>query len=589
MAHSIGKTISELRKAKGWTQVELAEKLGVSDKAVSKWESEGGFPEITQLPVLASLFGVSIDFLMTGARTEPQIVAMSRAELCAKNDDITMLPCIDPSQQDEDGKTLSDYVYQYESVQVFNACDKIVLPPIKQIKMALIANNFDKVSIIKKLIHISDKSKLPSKAVITDEILETILTDSRVTEAMFDYLLKPIDVEGNNVWYWGLPHLIRLCYEKGLTAKLEKLLVVAETNNQYAFDRAPRGNYSYNLVNIGTECSEKWFGIVIIPKETVELALANGDIPLVERFNRINAQKFPIKAETRYVASADEIRVAKLRIDKSVSADELAIQSAIHEGILSIDEIVSTKNYKLIKRALETHPITLFELKYKLMQELICRVDDGDWRTLFIFAVDRGYENLQKAITLRDKDACKQMLDSLLERTGGRNGAEQFAFTFPESLKGNAKYLWLRNASGFDSGCQGRLDYISACKAQILADCASLYDKETIVSEISKEYLEDLLATSNTEMLIIKLCVRLEAVLKCDYHLEGELSEMINQYCVKHGNQDDGRGVSVEADFVKHLHKLRKCRNSIVHSEKTSGVMTVNELKFCIDYICKMG
>ena len=40
--HSIGKTIATLRKAKGWTQVELAEKLNVSDKAVSKWESEAG-------------------------------------------------------------------------------------------------------------------------------------------------------------------------------------------------------------------------------------------------------------------------------------------------------------------------------------------------------------------------------------------------------------------------------------------------------------------------------------------------------------------------------------------------------------------
>ena len=70
MAHSIGKTIAELRKSKGWTQVELAEKLGVSDKAVSKWESEGGFPEITQLPVLASIFGVSIDYLMTGKKEE---------------------------------------------------------------------------------------------------------------------------------------------------------------------------------------------------------------------------------------------------------------------------------------------------------------------------------------------------------------------------------------------------------------------------------------------------------------------------------------------------------------------------------------
>ena len=73
MAHSIGKTIAELRKAKGWTQVELAEKLGVSDKAVSKWESEGGFPEITQFPTLSSIFGVSIDYIMTGKKEEPSI------------------------------------------------------------------------------------------------------------------------------------------------------------------------------------------------------------------------------------------------------------------------------------------------------------------------------------------------------------------------------------------------------------------------------------------------------------------------------------------------------------------------------------
>lgn len=70
--HSIGKTIATLRKSKGWTQVELAERLNVSDKAVSKWESEGGLPEITQFPILAKLFDVSIDYLMTG-KVEEQI------------------------------------------------------------------------------------------------------------------------------------------------------------------------------------------------------------------------------------------------------------------------------------------------------------------------------------------------------------------------------------------------------------------------------------------------------------------------------------------------------------------------------------
>lgn len=70
--HSIGKTIAELRKAKGWTQIELAERLNISDKAVSKWESEAGYPEITMFPKLADLFGVSIDYLMTGKRCSPK-------------------------------------------------------------------------------------------------------------------------------------------------------------------------------------------------------------------------------------------------------------------------------------------------------------------------------------------------------------------------------------------------------------------------------------------------------------------------------------------------------------------------------------
>ena len=70
MVHSIGKTIAELRKAKGWTQIELAEKLQVSDKAVSKWEQEGGIPSVEFFPALAEVFGVSIDYLMTGKKVD---------------------------------------------------------------------------------------------------------------------------------------------------------------------------------------------------------------------------------------------------------------------------------------------------------------------------------------------------------------------------------------------------------------------------------------------------------------------------------------------------------------------------------------
>ncbi len=67
-AKSIGNTIAELRKKNNMTQLQLAEMLSVSDKAVSKWENGQGYPDVTVFPKLASLFGISIDHLMLGER-----------------------------------------------------------------------------------------------------------------------------------------------------------------------------------------------------------------------------------------------------------------------------------------------------------------------------------------------------------------------------------------------------------------------------------------------------------------------------------------------------------------------------------------
>lgn len=63
---TIGNIIAKLRRKNGLTQLALAERLGVSDKAVSKWENGQGYPDVTLFPVLADVFGVSIDYLMLG-------------------------------------------------------------------------------------------------------------------------------------------------------------------------------------------------------------------------------------------------------------------------------------------------------------------------------------------------------------------------------------------------------------------------------------------------------------------------------------------------------------------------------------------
>ena len=61
-----GATIKKLREAKGITQAQLADKIGVSSKAVSKWETAKGLPDITLMEPLCSALGVSVMELMSG-------------------------------------------------------------------------------------------------------------------------------------------------------------------------------------------------------------------------------------------------------------------------------------------------------------------------------------------------------------------------------------------------------------------------------------------------------------------------------------------------------------------------------------------
>lgn len=61
---TFGTMIATLRKEKKLTQVEVAEMMGVTDKAVSKWERDLSFPDINTLPKLAELFDVTVDELM---------------------------------------------------------------------------------------------------------------------------------------------------------------------------------------------------------------------------------------------------------------------------------------------------------------------------------------------------------------------------------------------------------------------------------------------------------------------------------------------------------------------------------------------
>lgn len=60
----IAANISQLRRDKGMTQLELAERLNYSDKAVSKWERGESYPDVATLKEIAELFSVTVDYLL---------------------------------------------------------------------------------------------------------------------------------------------------------------------------------------------------------------------------------------------------------------------------------------------------------------------------------------------------------------------------------------------------------------------------------------------------------------------------------------------------------------------------------------------
>ena len=79
MENTIGKRIAALRREKGLKQEELARTLDVSSQAVSKWENDQSCPDISLLPKLAKLLGVTVDTLLTGEE-KPAAVLKPAAE-----------------------------------------------------------------------------------------------------------------------------------------------------------------------------------------------------------------------------------------------------------------------------------------------------------------------------------------------------------------------------------------------------------------------------------------------------------------------------------------------------------------------------
>ena len=624
--HSIGKTIATLRKAKGWTQVELAEKLNVSDKAVSKWESEAGFPEISQLPAMATLFGVTIDYLMTGKMPEKEIVTISKAELCAKNDDISLAKEVKDLPNDENNKNIVDYILKYQSLNVFKRLCEIDSNFIKRFKMldamtlAVVSNSllllagktfpvdskskftFENEDEIKSLLPIEDKEHFENYwdqclCLIPRKFFTLLVTDKRINEATLNTLLSNQNGR-ESVWYHAFPYMIDEAYKKGNKKLLLKLLDISRKNNAIAYETIdPKfdnyGSYDYilNYFFIASRCGNKGHGLIRVLESTIKAALKKGDFDKVQEFNSINIDvenfvktkfRYIHKDSTRcYIADADEIRVAKLKLDKSVSKIELQVQTTIHNGIVDIKELTKITNFTAIKKALKDYPIHPFELLYRMYQQ-------QKWRELFEFSVDYDINRLSDAILHQNKEDIEEnILEIWTQDNQPYNRLKSLCFNNKELYVSIREVSYGSRTNHNQKSIQEAIDYLNDVRQRIISELSNKFDKEKIVGELTKDYFYSELSKGNKELVIIKLCVRMEAILKCDYNYQGDFSEMLDRFCGQFNTYDD-EGNNYDPYTPDMLNRLRRQRNSIVHSEKTVEPMSDDDIKQCIDYICSL-
>lgn len=99
MEKTIGKKLYDLRKQSGFTQDYVAEKLGVSAQAVSKWENDIACPDIMTLPNIAELYGITIDELFKNDEVQSN-VKYEKAEKVNENE-LVLRVYVDTAQGDD--------------------------------------------------------------------------------------------------------------------------------------------------------------------------------------------------------------------------------------------------------------------------------------------------------------------------------------------------------------------------------------------------------------------------------------------------------------------------------------------------------
>ena len=602
---TLSERIKELRKKNGLTQLQLAKKLNITDKAVSKWEAGEGNPDISLLPAIASIFDCTIDYLLTGKEPEEKIVFMSKLELCAKKDDPTILDSLDfetAKKIDENGVSLFSYVKKYNSFKVFKAMLDTCNHPTHY--LCFLKNRIDG-QVFVWLIRCNKERTVAKGFNCNNEI--RLLNDfgnpifdgmnrheknnqsiSNDYDMVFSYLVENYDdlkqeqkdyyfnLDGSGMlkkkdcWFDAYPYFIDYAYRlnKDLYRKIMAKIPNPEEWRK-ALKEAIANTYDH---------SDRFFiaeyGFVNTLRSTLDCALKNNDIEEAKLINRYLARPLDDYEFNRELIMKDD----------SLSEKEKMLKLCQRDGLVIIDILLQTGDLKTVTSVLEEGYVTYNEF----FNELLKRKKNRD---LYRFFVDHQMDGEADCLMTGKYEELK----------------ERLANSLPEKLKKvellNLSQLWEANVAEIKSRnvyCQGSTPYNCSfayerekeLKSIIIAEfkakqehekLAEQYNKAT--KDITKEYILELVKKGESDLAVIKLCSKLEAIFIAKYNYEGDLFSMMDNYCSQHGFEDDGWGYQVETRDSRLLHKLRLYRNSIAHPAEKGEKLSYDEFEECIKIV----
>ena len=502
-----------------------------------------------------------------------------------------------------------------------------------------------------------------------DELLETYksifkyLTDNygKLTDSRRDYYFASNQEKANrkNCWSYAFPYFVDFALKDGNTALFNELIKKMEAGFEEFKTRAEEmRRQGYNEHQIYRD--NQYMFLERPLEESYQYAIQNGLFNEARTINGLLEKAHPEK----------EIRLAEMKSSSDVKIKDRLIYEFTRDylldyrAMLNSDTVVVKGPSKeedkdkylenLLKQYKETYKEVLSESSVSYLELAYRGVASKNLKMLYRFAVDNGWGELEHLIVNGDTDNLLSLLRKYMILKGEEISEQDFYDgNIHRRGKGIATRVFQNNRTreedeiGFhlDSDFKKKLDkwyekgllFVDQDVPVKVADAIKFFDKvkDDIVSkwaedienniqslktrkkneaeynrikaEITSEYLTSLIKKGDEEKATIKLCVRLESILKYKFHYEGDLFTMLDSFF---GNQlafveaykpyddyDNNYRYDMEKyekqmelnrvheEWTKYLSKLRMRRNSIVHSEKNDVDFSTDDLIRCINIV----